>query len=258
MRGGVLSRRALIGALAAAPASADTLAGLQRRGEIRLGLHVDDTAMAADPIGRGPLGLAASIGRLLAEGLDLRPRFHASSGASHVEMLLRDEFDVLINPVPMNIPMAREVMFASPYARLELVIVAPRARRLSSLHDLAGQRVGLIGGRGQHLLVAGSLVNMVEPVLAADWRELAELMAAGGCDALLVLNHHAERIIQAMQSVEEKLHLGSLWVAPALRYGAHDLMRVINAQLLVLRETGLLAELHRSFLHLPLPEPPAF
>ena len=234
---------------------------LRRRGlqVLRAGIDVEGTATAfRDPFGILD-GMAVRVGQLLADGMDVDLALIETNALYGVDELRQGRFDVLLNAPPLMIEVARELLYADPYAHLHLTVVARRSTSVPSVTALVGKRVGVQAGRVSQL-VAGRL-----PFLAPDRLQLLPnldgMVAAfgrGQVDALVVTSAMADRLVGHGLDLESKFVIAELWVGPACRFGDHDLLRAMNTILYVGRLEGLIPVLHQDFYRYPLPRPPFF
>lgn len=238
------------------PARADgSFAAVRARGQLRLGLHIDDTPMAfADRDGRLD-GLAVALGEALATGMGVRPDIYPTFHGEQVSDLLDGRFDLLLTAPPLSVEAARVMMFSHPYAAMEWHLLAPRDTVLGGLEGLEGMRLAQI--TGWSAVFANRLLGRgaERARLYADWQAIAAALTGGHVDAAAVPASMASRLIAEVAGLERKLRLGQAWMTTSMSFGHHDLLAVVNAQLMLLHQRGALAILHRHFLGTALPRP---
>ena len=274
-RPGIARRLVLAGLLAgiqgearAQPAPATPLRGptavptlLRNRGQqvLRAGIDLDGTATAfRDPFGI-PDGVAVRIGQLLADGLDVDLALVETDSLHCVKDLRQGRFDVLLNAPPLMIEVARELLYADPYAHMDLAVVARVDTPLHSVAGLRGQRLGIQAGPTERLAPSRLPPNIpvtIRPLANAE--AMVTALRLGVVEALAVTSATADRLVAPRREMEIKFILGDLWVGPACRFGEHDLLRAVNTIFHVARQEGLLQGLHQEFYNRPLPQPPFF
>ncbi|SFK66284.1 transporter substrate-binding domain-containing protein [Falsiroseomonas stagni] len=261
-------RRALLALLAATPpailgrtARAQPfpapirIPALQR---LRAGIDLEGTATAWDDSTNGPAGMAVEVGALIADGLDVPLELVRTTTATAVAELRAGRFDLLLNAPPLTIEVAREVLYADPYAALELVVVAPRPLPLPSIAALRGRRVAAQAGYPLLLLPSRVPASQMDVIALPDLPALAAALADRQVEAAIVTSPIASRIAALYPALEVKLTLGTLWLAPACRFGDHDLLQAVNTMLYIARQEGTLQSLHQGAYDRPLPRPPFF
>ncbi len=225
---------------------------------LRAGIDIEDTATAYRDVTDAPGGMAPQVGELIAEGLGVTLDLVPTTAASGVDDLRAGRFDLLLNAPPLSIEVARQILYADPYAALDLVLVAPRLLPLASLAALRGRRVAVQAGRAQYLLPSRVPVDQMDVLPLPDLRALAGALLDRGAQAAIVTSPIATRIVALHPALEVKLSLGTVWLAPACRFGDHDLLRTVNTLLYIARQDGTLQQLHQAFYERPLPRPPYF
>lgn len=251
MRAPPLTRRAALaaGLLLPGTARADgSFAAIRAAGRLRLGLLLDDTPMAFRNRGSRLDGMAVAVGVALAAGMGVQPDFHLTTHGDQVDALREGRFDLLLTAPAMTVEAARVMMFSTPYAELEWHLLARRDLPLPGLDEVGRRPIAqlrgwnsafgnqLLGERPRHLL------------LRQDWREIAEALDRGEAEAAAVPATLAARITETLPAIERKATLGRALMAITAPFGAHDLLEAVNAQLLLLRQRGVLAILHQHFL----------
>lgn len=230
---------------------------LQSR-RLRVGLDFDNTPLAFHTHGGEPDGLAVAVAQLLAQGLDLRPDIVAVGKSEAIAALQDGRLDLLVSAPPLGIALAREVMFADPYAYASHMVVGRRALALPRMADLAGFRIASLPGYWASAMQQALQGIQITPVAVNDAAMAERALALGDADAAIVPDYLARQMMAQRPDLEAEFELGTFWIAPALRYGQHDLLRAVNALLYLARQDGRLAILHRGFLGRPLARVPFY
>lgn len=260
-------RRALLAALAATPAILARAARAQPSPapirvpvleRLRAGIDLEGTATAHDGATTGPGGLAVEVGEFIADGLGVTLDLVRTTATTAVADLRAGHFDLLLNAPPLTIEAAREMLYADPYAALDLVAIAPRPLQLRSIAALRGRRVAAQAGHALHLLPSRVPVDRMEVIALPDLPALAAALADRRAEAAIVTSPIASAMVAMHPALEVKLTLGTVWVAPACRFGDHDLLQAVNTMLYIARQEGTLQALHQAAYDRPLPRPPFF
>lgn len=264
-------RRALLAALAATPAILARAARAQPSPapirvpvleRLRAGIDLEGTVTAHDGgttgPGGSPGGLAVEVGEFIADGLGVTLDLVRTTATTAVADLRAGRFDLLLNAPPLTIEAAREMLYADPYAALDLVAIAPRPLPLPSMAALRGRRVAAQAGHALHLLPSRVPVDRMEVIALPDLPALAAALADRRAEAAIVTSPIASAMVAMHPALEVKLTLGTVWVAPACRFGDHDLLHAVNTMLYIARQEGTLQALHQAAYDRPLPRPPFF
>jgi len=234
------------------------LMSLRGQAALRAGLDLEGTATAFRD-GAGQLaGMAVRVGELLAEGLDVELMLVQTDAIRGVDDLRAGRFEILLNAPPLMIEVAREVLYADAYAHLDLAVVAPLAAPIHASTALERKRLGVPAGRMRQLLPPRIPVSdfVIVPLAGLDAMDAA--VSRGLVDALAIPSPFARQLLARHASLEVKFSLGELWVAPACRFGDHDLLRATNTVLHLCRQEGLLQALHQGYYERYLPPVPFF
>jgi ABC-type amino acid transport substrate-binding protein len=263
------SRRALLAAplLLAGPAGAQpvdaSLTSIMRRGALRvsIGFWAADFLPqegASEPRMHDSFhhGMAQWLGTRLGVRAEIEP---APGSGQGVQRLLAGQVDLALAP-PISREMLRRVMFCTPHVAMDLVVVA------RGLPGPYRRRSALLGLRLASLTtLAAALTERSAPgtlpaiqAVTAPWPLLRALLD-GRVDGIIVTSVMARTIIrrfpEAGLSIQNVL-LSSVF-AGAVAYGAHDLLRALNAITDELLQDGSLDALFRQEAGYPLPRPDA-
>lgn len=250
----------LLGAAAAMPALASdhSLDLLRAAGRLRAGIDFDDTPMAFRTASGAPDGLAPAIARLVTQSLGLELEIVPVTKIDGDVALLAGRIDLLVSAPPVSIALAREVMLADPFASFHHLLISRRSLSIQRPEDLTGFTIATLPQRWNAAL-GGTTRRMRAYLLQVPSAAAAEqALIAGQADAAILPDYMARQVLERRSGLEVKLDLGQAWIGPALPYGNHTLLRVINALLYLARRDGRLAVLHRDFLDRPLVMVPFF
>jgi len=263
------SRRALLAAplLLAAPAWAETvdisLTDVMRRGALRVSIGFWAADFLPQPGDAAPrmqdrfhTGMAHMIATRLGVRLELQEAEQSGDGVWR----LRDRVADLALAPPISRGLLRQIMFCTPHIAMDLVLLA-RSRPESSRRrpDLLGLRLASLTALAATLAersTPGSLPQI--ETLGAPWPLLRRLLGEE-VDAIIVTSLMARAAIRRFPDaglrVQDTL-LTSVF-AGAVAYGAHDLLRALNAITDELVQDGSLDASFRRDAGFPLPHPDA-
>lgn len=265
---GHASRRAFLAApwLAALPlgrAAAEAPDSALRRILARRELHVF-VSLGVPPFGHfdtmgEPAGFDVAIGRILAEGLGVRPVFHDVPPSERIGRLRAGEGDISAN-VAVSTEAARLVLLTSPVARADIVLASSVRHVMRRPAELDGHAVGILGGAGLEGSVAETLPAGTR-LLVYDTRvALAAACEQGLVEAVVLRRPVMTRFLTDYPrlGLTHRFILTRRWMSVGVRFGEHDLLRSLNSLIFLARTGGRLAALSEIILSTPQPDLPSF
>jgi hypothetical protein len=205
----------------------------------------------ADPFSEAVAGLiAAKLGvRLFLAPVD--------GPFQSLELLLSGEVDLVLPPLMMR-PLLRRVMFATPHGEIEAVVIGAGPMRLRAPAQLAGRDVAVLSGLAAALTDQAEGAGMAMRVLPLEnILQVEAALRAGVVTFAAVLRHQGRQLLARNPALGLREHfvLNRFAFAPALRYGAHDLLRAVNLALADAQHDKLIAPLFENFAGLPWVQP---
>ncbi len=232
------------------PQDDGTLAAIQRRGTLRVGLDASFPPFESlDAEGR-IIGLDADIAHALAADLGVEAQFVNIGFDGLYDALLARRVDIIISGLPYDPHWTEDVAYSRPYFNAGQVLVT-RADETSinTISDLAGHTVAVEWG---------SQADMEGRQLAEEIESLTMLRQPTAAEALeAVFNHQAEAaIVDAVSGVSAfprglniVTYLTDEWYVAAVHLESRALLEAINQPLTRLEETGQMAEMQARWLH---------
>jgi polar amino acid transport system substrate-binding protein len=230
-----------LGASVAAPASADTLADVRARGELRWGGDIQggEPYVYEDAKEPGKLvGFEVEIADAVARRLGVKARFVQIAWSNLVPGLERGDFDVILNGFEATADRRARLVLSRPYYVYAETLAVRRDAPLRYL-DLAGKRVGTLNQTYAFDLLRA---RGGEPVLYEGVQEPYLDLAAGRLDAVLLEDVIANRYgcpLAGVTCVGGEAALGTYVIG--LRKGDAALAAAVDAALDELEKNG---ELH--------------
>lgn len=202
------------------------------------------------PQDRYTLAIAEMIATELSVGLEM---VFEPDPDQLLPRLLASDADLVL-PALVTRVIASTLLLSRPYAALDAVILGPRTPRLRA-SALVDRRLGVLAtyarAFGPHLPLPAHARQVVYPTLAA----VEQAVLAREVDAAMVPSVQARAIVQRNPGADLAAHftLGTFLYAAGARFGAHDLLRAVNACLAEGIQDGEIATLFRreTGLHLP-------
>jgi polar amino acid transport system substrate-binding protein len=262
------SRRSLLAApliacLPLGPARGEGLGDGLRRILQRRELHVF-VSLGVPPFGYmdamgEPAGFDVAIGRMLAEGLGVRPVFHDVPPSQRLARLRAGEGDITAN-VTLTAEDARQVLLTSPVARADIVLASLLRHAVRRPAELEGHAVGVLGGAGLEGAVAETLPEGTRMLVYDTRADLAAATEQGLAEAVVLRRPVMSRFLLDFPrlGLTHRFILTRRLMSVGLRFGEHDLLRALNALIFLARSGGRLATLSEAILATPQPDLPSF
>lgn len=196
-------------------------------------------------------GFDVDIAGMIAGGLGRRPQFVQVAWASIEQSVERGDFDLGMSGVEDRPDLHQRHAVSIPYYEFrEVLAVRPGdSARVRKLGDLAGHRVGTLGGTGAYrILLDASAKSGVVPISYDDDVHPYEDLVAGRLDAVLLDNIIAERSLRRTGGFviqPEPVATGHYVVLMA--NGRTALRDSVNAILLARMRDGSLEKTFRSW-----------
>ncbi|WP_431301568.1 transporter substrate-binding domain-containing protein [Sediminicoccus sp. BL-A-41-H5] len=265
---GAATRRLLLAApwiasLAPGAARADAPDQGLRRILARRELHIF-VSLGVPPFGMldamgEPAGFDVAIGRILAEGLGVRPVFHNVPPSERIGRLRAGEGDITAN-VTVTTADARLVLLTSPVTRADIVLASSVRHVIRRPAELEEHAVGVLGGAGLEGAVAETLPMKTRLQVYDTRADLATACAQGLVEAVVLRRPVMTRFLTDYPGLglTHRFILTRRWMSVGVRFGEHDLLRALNSLIFLARTGGRLAALSELILATPQPDLPSF
>lgn len=255
----VLAVGATIG-LGTKPAGALTIAEIQERGTLLVGLSDVSPPYATMNENMEHTGLEVELAQMTAEALGVELEVVIVTSANRVACLLTECADILIYGLTITPERAAQVWFSQPYAENSFGIVAAKDQSIADVSDLAGHRVGVIRAAfGDPVLTEkapeGTTIQRYD-----DMSGLLQALLSGQVDAIAE-NSLIPGVLNTMQpgsDFETKFNFTSGYWGIAMRPDQPNLLQWLNAYLFTIKTDGQLEALYQKYMNIPMPELPNY
>ena len=196
-----MRRLAVAVLLLAAPAAADTLDDVKRRGELRWGGDIQggEPYVYDDPKQPGKLiGFEVDVADGIARRLGVKATFVQVAWSNLVPALERGDFDIALNGLESTPSRAEKLRLSTPYYLYSETLAVRRGSPLRWF-DLEGKRVGTLNQTYAYDLLRA---RGIDPILYEGVQEPYLDLAAARIDAVLLDNIIADRYGCSMEGVE--------------------------------------------------------
>lgn len=248
----------------ALPAAADSLAEIRplsrvlELGRLRVAIRQDSLARGTSPAPTAASALDLTLARLVADGLGVRLDLVPVAPPDRLVVLHQGHADVSFAGLTITEARVRQALFLNPHARIEYGVVSPDAWPLRGVHDLHGRRVGVVTGDDSMTLAETMLPRDITPRPYPDRAARMAALLGGEVDAIIGSRPELTQALARARATgfAYRFTLRVGWMAGAVRFGQHDLLRAINAILFIARTRGDLSAISEHHLGYTLAQPP--
>ena len=257
---GLLGAGAALAALGSVSrAEAQSIDDVLNKKKLQVGILVDFPPFGLTDSKGQPDGYDADVAKLMAKYLGVTLELVPVTGPNRIPYLLTGKVDMLIATFGITPERARQSMFSIPYSSIDIVLLAPKATKITSPEDLKGLKVGVARASTQDTAISAIAPPGTHIMRFNDDATTVQAMLSGQIDAIGVGTGR-----QAAQENEPGGRLpGQVHVAPPAqrhhpRRGQFDLLQWVNTFIFFVKNNGELDAVCRKWLDTPLPELPVF
>jgi glutamate transport system substrate-binding protein len=161
-----------------------TMAKIQDRGEIRIGVKYDVPPFGfKNPQTDEVEGFDVDMGRIIAEELGVEPVFVEAISDNRIPFLQQGEVDLILSTMTINQERDMEIEFSEPYYIARGRILVPGDSDIQGLEDLAGNSVCTALGSTYEETIRNEAPD-AELRLVDTYSECLELLQNGAIDAV--------------------------------------------------------------------------
>lgn len=234
-----------------APRDDGTLAEIQRRGVLRVGMDASFPPFEAIDAEGHIVGLDVDLARAIAADVGVELELVNIGFDGLYDALLARRVDVVISGLPYDPRWTADVAYTRNYFNAGQVLVTT-ASNLATVEELTGRTLAVEWG-SQADMEARTLVTQLEGINLLRRETAAEALAAvsnGEADAAIV--DGVSGVIATGQGLRIVTYLTDEWYAAAVHIDSHELLTAINGTLERLETSGELnALIDRWLLQLP-------
>jgi ABC-type amino acid transport substrate-binding protein len=228
----------------------DTLAEIQRRGVLRVGLDASFPPFETLDADGQIIGLDVDIGRAIAADLGVKAEFVNIGFDGLYDALLAHRVDLILSGLPYDPRLTQDVAYSRHYFNAgQMLVVRKDDNRINAVKDLAGHVIAVEWG---------SQADMEARRLAQDVTGLTLLRRDSAADALDALfNDQADAaIVDAVsgarafpRGLKIITYVSDDWYVAAVDIDSPTLLEAVNQALLGLEQSGDMAKMQAHWLH---------
>ncbi len=238
----------MLALLLGTPAKAD-LKDILDSGVIRIGTQMDNPPFGyIGPDGK-PTGFDVELGQMIAKSLGVKVQLEQIIGANRIPFLLTNKIDLVISAMGATPERAVQVMFTSPYAALYLGVYGHKSTQVSGPDQLGSMRIAATKGATQDLTLT-AMAPKANIVRFEDDTASNTAFLSGQTDLWATLNTIATALAKQNpdQQIELKFKLRNSPAHMAMRQGDYGLLQWLNTYIFLIKGSGDLQRLHRTWL----------
>jgi polar amino acid transport system substrate-binding protein len=256
---GVALATGLLAGLTSKPADALTIAEIQKKGTLSVGLSDVSPPYATMNDKMEHVGLEVDLANMIAKALGVEMKPVIVTSANRVACLLTQCADILVYGLTITPERATQVWFSTPYAVNASGIIAAKDSPIKALPDLVGKKVGVIRAAfGDPVLTKaapeGTVIQRYD-----DMSGLLQAQLSGQVDAIFE-NSLIPGVLNQMQpggTFETKLTMTAGYWGIAMLPDQENLRQWLNSFIFSIRMDGQLNDLYEKYMNIPLPDLPS-
>jgi polar amino acid transport system substrate-binding protein len=241
-------------------ARAQTVDEIISRGTINIGVMVDLPPYGLLNDKQEPDGYDIEVAKLLGKYLGVKVNLVTLTGPNRLPFLLTNKVDLIVATFGITPERAKQVMFSIPYSAIENVIFAAKDKKITTLDDLKGLRVGVPRATVQDVLLTGRFGTTVKISRFDDDPSTYQSLLAGQVDAIAETGMTGDQIYAAnpAANIERKVILLRQPNGITMRANQWSLRQWVNTFIYFTKNDGELDALYQKWFHQPFPPLPTF
>ena len=246
---------ALAGAGAAAlPAEAASLADLQGRGAVRIGVLTGAPPNGMIDENGNPSGYDVDVANVIGRYLNLPVKLVPLTPPARIPALQTGQVDFLVATLAPTGERAKTVMFTAPYSAFDLVVVTAPDKSFATAQELKGKRVAVNRGSSQEAALRRAAIPGLEIVVYEDDSTATQAVLAGQVDAAIIPSTVAQGVVKQMPgAMKIDFSFFRQGNSMAVQPGDFELLQYLNTSIYVMKVSGELDRISVKWTGEPLP-----
>jgi polar amino acid transport system substrate-binding protein len=249
---------ALVGAIAATGASAQSVAAIKKAGVLKAGVQVAQVPWGFTDASGKLTGYDIEFIEMIAKDLGVKPEFVPVTPANRVAALLTGQVDVVAAVMGIFPDRQKAVLFSRPYVVNENVIIAKAGPPMKTWNDLKGMRIGV--PRGTPMDTAVTKANPPGATIQRfdDDATTVQALVSGQVDAIGAAYTQVKNLdkLAGPGKYESRLVLQRVYNGAAVRPGEREWVGYLNDVIGRKVASGELPALYKKWMGSELPKMP--
>ncbi len=246
--------------LALRPAAAQTVDEIVSRGTINIGVLVDLPPYGELDSQQKPAGYDIDVANLLGKYLGVKVNLVTLTSPNRIPFLITNKVDLIVATFGITPERAKTVLFSIPYSAIENVVFAAKGKKITSIEDLKGLRVGVPRGTVQDVILSSTLGSSVKMARFDDDPSTYQALLTGQVDAIAETGLTGDNFFAANPGagIERKFVLLQQPNGITMRKDQWNLRQWVDTFVYFTKNNGELNALYEKWFHQPLPNLPTF
>jgi polar amino acid transport system substrate-binding protein len=250
----------LAGVAGVRPVQAQTIDEILSRGTINIGVLVDLPPYGVLNDKQEPDGFDIDVAKLMGTYLGVKVNLVPLTSPNRIPFLVTNKVDLIVATFGITPERAKQVMFSIPYSAIENVVFAGKDKKIASIDDLKGLRVGVPRGTVQDVILAKTLGSAVKIARFDDDPSTYQALLTGQVDAIAETGLTGDEFYSKHPegNIERKFTLLQQPNGITMRKDQYNLHQWVNTFVYFIKVNGELNALYEKWFHKPLPNLPVF
>ncbi len=246
--------------LAAPRARAQTVDEILGRGTINIGVLVDLPPYGLLNAEQQPDGYDIEVAKLIGKYMGVKVNLVTLTSPNRVPYLVTGKVDIIVATLGITPERAKQVLFSIPYSAIDNVVFAPKDKKIVSLDELKGLRVGVPRGSVQDVMLSTRYAGTVKVTRFDDDPSTYQALLSGQVDAVAETGMTGDQFFAANPSgnIERKVMLLRQPNGITMRKDQWNLHQWMNTFVYFTKNDGELDALYQKWFKQPLPPLPTF
>jgi polar amino acid transport system substrate-binding protein len=242
------------------PAAAQTVDEIISRGTINIGILVDLPPYGQLDAQQKPEGYDIDVANLLGKYLGVKVNLVPLTSPNRIPFLITNKVDLIVATFGITPERAKTVMFSIPYSAIENVVFAAKDKKIASINDLKGLRVGVPRGTVQDVILTSTLGSNVRMMRFDDDPSTYQALVTGQVDAIAETGLTGDNFFKANPGagIERKFILLQQPNGITMRKDQWNLHQWVNTFVYFTKNNGELSAFYQKWFGKPLPDLPTF
>ena len=247
-------------ATTARPAAAQTVDEILSKGSINIGVLVDLPPYGILNDKQEPDGYDIEVAKLLGKYMGVKVNLVQLTSPNRIPFLLTNKVDLIVATFGVTPERAKTVLFSIPYSAIENVVFAPKDKKITSMDDLKGLKIGVPRGTVQDVILSSTFGDQIKMSRFDDDPSTYQSLITHQVDAIAETGLTGDTIFAQNPGagIERKFVLLQQPNGITMRKDQWNLHQWVNTFVYFVKNNGELNAIHEKWFHKPLPNLPTF